>query len=299
MSRSRARTAAGLAGGLGLAGLAGVAYSATIGLTRWTLRTARVPVLDPGSAPFTILHLSDMHMLPSHSSKQEWVRSLDLLDPDLVVVTGDNLAHVDAVPSVVDALGGLLRRPGLFVFGSNDYYGPIPKSPTRYLTGRALRRGGPPLPWRDLRDAMTGAGWLDLTNSRTSVDLAGRRLEVSGVDDPHLHRDRYDDVAGPVGAADIHLGLSHSPEPRVLDRFTADGFELILCGHTHGGQLRVPGYGALVTNCGLDRARCRGLCEYTPGAWLNVSAGLGTSPYTPVRFACPPEASLLTLTTRG
>jgi predicted MPP superfamily phosphohydrolase len=56
----------------------------------------------------------------------------------------------------------------------------------------------------------------------------------------------------------------------------------------------VPLYGALVTNCGLDRGRARGLSRYD-GTWLHVSAGLGTSPYAPVRFACPPEATLLTL----
>ena len=95
--------------------------------------------------------------------------------------------------------------------------------------------------------------------------------------------------------ADVRIGLAHSPEPRVLDRFAADGFDLLLCGHTHGGQLRVPFYGALVTNCGIDRERVRWLHRWTERTWLHVSAGLGTSPYAPVRFACPPEASLLTL----
>ena len=106
-------------------------------------------------------------------------------------------------------------------------------------------------------------------------------------------------------SAEVRIGLAHSPEPRVLDRFAADGYDLLLCGHTHGGQLRVPFYGALVTNCGIDRERARWLhrwAEPTPehpsGTWLHVSAGLGTSPYAPVRFACPPEATLLTLTAR-
>jgi predicted MPP superfamily phosphohydrolase len=77
-----------------------------------------------------------------------------------------------------------------------------------------------------------------------------------------------------------------------------DGCRLILAGHTHGGQLRVPFYGALVTNCGIDRARARGLSRYE-NAWLHVSAGLGTSPFAPVRFSCPPEATLLTLVANG
>jgi predicted MPP superfamily phosphohydrolase len=117
-----------------------------------------------------------------------------------------------------------------------------------------------------------------------------------------LQADHYERIAGPVGAGvDVALGLSHTPEPRVLDAFVADGFRLVLSGHTHGGQLRVPGLGALVTNCGLDRRQARGLSPWPAGtgdpehAWLHVSAGLGTSPYAPVRFACPPEATLLTL----
>ena len=114
---------------------------------------------------------------------------------------------------------------------------------------------------------------------------------------------RLDGPADP--AADLRIGVVHSPEPRVLDRFAADGYDLLLCGHTHGGQLRVPGFGALVTNCGIDRDRVRWLHRWAPpsaanpnGTWLHISAGLGTSPYAPVRFACPPEATLLTLTAR-
>ena len=84
---------------------------------------------------------------------------------------------------------------------------------------------------------------------------------------------------------------------KVLDAFTADGYPMILAGHTHGGQVCVPFYGALVTNCGIDRARVKGLNRHHD-AWLHVSAGLGTSPYAPVRFCCPPEATLLKLVPR-
>jgi len=84
-----------------------------------------------------------------------------------------------------------------------------------------------------------------------------------------------------------------------LDQIAEDGFNLLLAGHTHGGQVCVPGVGALVTNCGLHRSMAKGLHRW-PGsdAWLHVSAGLGTHPTAPVRFACPPEASILTLIPR-
>src|SRR5690606_31680304 len=98
---------------------------------------------------------------------------------------------------------------------------------------------------------------------------------------------------------DLGIGVTHSPEPRVLDDMAADGFSLLLAGHTHGGQVRVPFVGALVTNCGLPRQMARGLHRWpNSDSWLHVSAGLGTHPTAPVRFAGRPEASLLTLIPR-
>ncbi|HEY0641120.1 MAG TPA: metallophosphoesterase [Pseudonocardiaceae bacterium] len=282
------------------AGIGGLGYAAGIERTRWTLRRATLPVLAEGEPPFTVLHISDLHMTPGQKSKQRWVAQLDELEPDLVVNTGDNLAHQQAVPAVVRALGPLLRRPGVFVFGSNDYYAPRPKNPARYLVPSDKRIHGIALPWRDLRAAMTEHGWTDLTHARHTLRIGGRTVQFAGLDDPHLKRDKYELIAGSASTeADVRIGVTHSPEPRVLDAFAGDGYDLVLAGHTHGGQLRVPFYGALVTNCGLDRTRARGASRWGAHTWLHVSAGLGTSPYAPVRFACPPEASFLTLVPRS
>jgi uncharacterized protein len=285
---------------LGLGAAAGLTYSAGYEVRAFRLRRVEVPVLRPGNRPLRVLHLSDLHLTPWQRRKRAWVRSLGALEPDLVVNTGDNLAHHAAVRPVLEAFGPLLERPGVFVPGSNDYYAPRLKNPVRYLlpdTGHRPRGGE--LPWEDLRDGMRAAGWLDLANSRGRLKVDGRELEFVGVDDPHIGRDRYDIVAGRADpAADLAVGVTHSPESRVIDAMTADGFRLVLAGHTHGGQLCVPGYGALVTNCDLDRARAKGLSRWDStddAPWLHVSAGLGTSPFTPVRFACPPEATLLTL----
>lgn len=282
-------------------GAATLAYAAAIERTHWTLRSAELPVLASGARPIKVLHISDLHMLPGHRSKQRWVAALGELQPDLVVNTGDNLSHAGAVPAVLRALRPLLDLPGLFVFGSNDYYAPKPKNPARYLMPRGRKKliHGPPLPWQDLRAAFVEHGWQDLTHVRRSVTVAGQQVFAAGVDDPHLHYDRYSTIAGrPDTNATLRLGLTHSPEPRVLDAFASDGYDLVLAGHTHGGQLRVPGIGALVTNCELDRSRARGTSRWGADMWLHVSAGLGTSPFAPLRFACPPEASLLTLVPR-
>jgi hypothetical protein len=257
-------------------------------------------VLAPDAEPLRVLHLSDLHLTPGQQRKQRWVAGLAGTDPDLVVVTGDNLAHVDAVPAALTALGPLLDRPGAFVFGSNDYFGPVLKNPLGYLRRERRHIQGPPLPAAELRDALAGAGWANLNNARATVKAGGRMIELVGVDDPHIRRDRYADVAGPGDpAADLHLGVTHSPEPRVLDAMAADGLQLILAGHTHGGQVRVPFYGALTTNSELPRRMARGLHRWPgTGSWLHVSAGLGTHPTAPVRFACPPEATILTLVPR-
>jgi predicted MPP superfamily phosphohydrolase len=294
---------------LGAAAAGATLLYATVVERNWfALRQVEVPVLAAGARPVRVLHISDVHLTPGRHRLMNWIASLDRLEPDLVVNTGDSIAHPDSVRYLVDSLGPLLDRPGVFVFGSNDLYRPRPRNPARYLwetSARRQPRTGPDLPWEKLGDAMSEAGWLDLNNQRGRIKAGGLDIAVAGVHDPHVKRDRYERVAGQADpAADLRLGVMHSPEPRMLDLFTADGYDLLLAGHTHGGQLRVPGMGALVTNCGIDRERVSGLhrhpAEGTPAdggrrAWLHVSAGLGTSPWAPARFACRPEATLLTL----
>ncbi|GGL20797.1 metallophosphoesterase [Sphaerisporangium melleum] len=284
---------------LGL-GVAGLGYASVIERNWFRLRRFDVPVLDPGRRPVRILHISDLHLTPGRTRLIDWVRSLDALNPDLVVNTGDTIAHPDAVPAYLRAVEPLLARPGLFVYGSNDLYAPRPKNPARYLwsSSKTTRQHIPNLPWTELGESMTAAGWHDMNNATARVKLGDLDVHVGGIHDSHINRDRYDEIAGPAPAdADLRLGVMHSPEPANMSRFADDGYQLLLAGHTHGGQLCIPFYGALVTNCGIDRARVKGLHRHD-SAWLHVSAGLGTSPYAPVRFSCPPEATLLTLVPR-
>ena len=157
-----------------------------------------MPLLAPGSSPLRVLHISDIHMRPSQRHKQAWLRELARWEPDLVVNTGDNLSHPRAVPAVVQTLGELLSLPGLFVFGSNDYFGPRLKNPMNYVVDPGHRTHGKPLPWQDLRAAFTERGWLDMTHTRRELEVAGLTIAAAGVDDPHIDRDRYDTIAGPA-----------------------------------------------------------------------------------------------------
>ena len=293
-----------------IAGAAGLGWS-LVEAGAFTLRRATVPVLPPGSSPLRVLHLSDLHLVPGQRRKIDWVRGLAALEPDLVVNTGDNLADREAVPGLLRSHTELFDRPGVFVLGSNDYYAPRAKNPARYLlpNGGKRRIQGVRLPTEALVRGFSEAGWVNLNNSRGRLKVGEHELEFVGVDDPHIRRDRYSEVAGPADpSVSLTIGVLHAPYRRVLDAMSADGAGLLLAGHTHGGQLCVPGYGALVTNCDLDRKRAKGVSRWPaegPQAaarpedpWLHVSAGLGTSPYTPVRFACRPEATLLTLAPR-
>jgi predicted MPP superfamily phosphohydrolase len=309
LSRAAIHTAASIVA----VGVGGLAYASLIERNAFTLRRASVPVLPPGAAALRVLHVSDIHLVPRQARKIEWIRGLAALEPDLVVNTGDNLADLDAVPAVLRALEPLLAFPGVFVMGSNDYFAPTFKNPVLYLTkAHARSTASIPLPTADLADGLTRAGWADLNNARAALSVGGQALEFVGVDDAHLNYDRYAAVAGaPDPSAALTVGVTHAPYRRILDSMTADGAGLVIAGHTHGGQLCLPFYGTLVTNCDLDRRRAKGVSRWWPGAgdtpsseapagaaWLEVSAGLGTSPYAPVRFACRPEATLLTLTAK-
>jgi predicted MPP superfamily phosphohydrolase len=289
--------------GVGGVGAGCLAYAGLYEVNAFRLRRVNVAVLPSDARPIRVLHVSDVHMTPAARARQRWLSSLRALEPDLVINTGDNLAHEEAVPYVLDSFGRLLDRPGVYVWGANDYYAPKFKNPLRYLKGpsRSDRLPERTLPWQDLGRGFKEAGWIDLTHTRALLEIKGVRLGFRGTDDAHIDQDRYAEVAGPIDhdEIDVAIGVTHAPYRRVIDAMAYDGHDLIIAGHTHGGQVCVPFYGALVTNCDLDTRRAKGLSKHSAGgrtAWMHVSAGVGTSPYAPIRFACPPEATLLTLT---
>lgn len=291
----RLRTAAGVAAAA--AGLVGPFMEPLFPV----LRRATIPVLPAGSPPLRLLHVSDLHLLPRHGRRSQWIRRLADLRADVVVSTGDHISSAAAIPLLAATLAALTAdaTPGLFVPGNNDYYSPTRPSFAAYLSPGPPVKRGPDLPWAQAVRALELVGWSDLTHRRQSLIVHGVPLVLAGTDDAHLRRDHYERIAGPVEAGAVGIGVTHTPQRRLLSRFSADGFRLLLAGHTHGGQLRLPGLGPLVTNCDLPRSRARGLTRGPDGGWLHVSAGLGTSPYAPIRLFCRPEVSLLTLVGSG
>ena len=284
--------------GIGAAGLAWGLAEARM----FCVRRFEVPVLPAGHAPLRILHLSDLHLVARQKAKLRFVASLADLEPDLVINTGDNIAEPEAMEPLFTAWAGLRDTPGVFVFGSNDYYRPKFRNPAAYLLRPTSREGEPvlprDLPWRELGSRMQSWGWQDLTHRRVKLEVAGRSIAFRGTDDAHLGLDDYALVAGPPDHADLNIGVTHAPYLRLLDAMAADRMDLIVAGHTHGGQVCVPFKGAIITNCDLEPARAKGLSSHTHGghtAHLHVSAGVGSSPFAPYRFACRPEVSLLTL----
>lgn len=293
-SWSRALAAGAVAAG------AGLAY-ATLEPRWYRVRHVTVPgvLRDPAARPLRLLHVSDVHLVPGQQHRVDALASLAELDHHLVVATGDLLGAEGAEEATAAALAPLTSgRPGLVVLGSNDVFGPVPKSPLAYLTRPERRVHGPLLDTARLVEQLRAAGYRTLRNETAVVETAAGRVAVGGMNDPHL-----DPAAIPPAqvlrlpdpTAVLRLGLVHAPYRHALDRLLDAGYDLLLAGHTHGGQLRIPGIGALVANCDLPLSQVRGLSRHDRG-WLHVSPGLGQSRYAPVRVACRPEATLLELT---
>lgn len=269
----------------------------------YTLRRVEANLLPEGAPEVRVLHISDFHLTTAQQAKQQFIASLAELMPDLIVNTGDNIAQAAAIDPLLQALEPLRGVPGVFAFGSNDYHAPRFRNPLSYLakgsSGASGESSRTALPTDELAARLGELGWVNLTQARAVLEIAGQRFAFRGTDDAHLALDDYSAVAGPADPdAVLNIGVTHAPYLHLLDAMTADGMDLIFAGHTHGGQVCVPGYGALITNCDLEPARVKGLSTHTVAgrtSHLHVSAGLGTSPFAPYRFACRPEVTLLTL----
>lgn len=251
--------------------------------------------------PFTILHISDLHFAPGQNKKAGYLKELAGLRPDLVINTGDNLGHAQAINPALAALAPLMDLPGVFVNGSNDYRAPKPRNPLKYLSGPSKTQSTRDLDTNRFTRELETAGWLNLNNQAGSMDIKGTRLGFLGLDDPHENLDNLPGLSKQrlsVESSEVFFGVAHAPYIRVIESFTKLDTSLIFAGHTHGGQVCLPGQKALVTNCDLPTQYAAGLSAWEFGdkqSMLHVSQGLGCSIYAPIRLFCPPSATLLTI----
>ncbi len=284
------------------AGAACVAYGTFVERRWYALRRVTVPgVLRSGAGRLRILHVSDVHLVPGQDHRVRFLEELSGEDHDLVVATGDLMGAADAEDATVEALAPLTRdgRPGLVVLGSNDLYGPVVKSPLSYFVSPRRRSHGARLDTQRMVDGLAEHGYRTLRNEAVTVETQAGTVVAGGIDDPHLRTTVLPDPSAVAGPRDtdavLRLGLVHAPYLAALDVLVDAGHDLLMAGHTHGGQVRFPPVGALVANCDLPLDQARGLSRHHD-RWLHVSAGLGHSVYAPFRFACRPEATLLELT---
>lgn len=289
-------------------GAAAVAWAALVERHLYAIRSETLPLLRAGAvAPLRVLVWSDLHLLPGQRRRVDFVRrAVERTGPDLLVSAGDNLEHPDVVEDVVALHRDVVQdRPAVAVLGAHDRWGPSFRSPVRYLAGPSRGRYGQRLDEERLVGGLEDAGWVVLRNRGARVATSAGPVDVVGLGDAHVDHDAPEEVDWPPSDAStgaspavLRLGVAHAPYRRVLEAFDRRGFDLALCGHTHGGQLRVPGWGALVTNSDLPAAQARGTSRFGADLWLHVSAGLGHSTYAPARFACRPELSVLDLVPR-
>jgi predicted MPP superfamily phosphohydrolase len=270
-----------------------VAYGVLVERRWFRVQRYRLDIL-PTDLPerLDVLHLSDLHYVKGDAKKTAFLASLP--KADVTVVTGDLLGEPQAVETVVAALEPTRGRlASWFVLGSNDYFKPEPVNYLRYFSRKKVRhRRGVRGRAADLVAQLERDGWEHLKNVRhPDAALNGTRIELVGMDDPHIHR--HDMRVIPRTAPErFGVAVVHSPDPAA--ELAAMGYDLIVAGHTHGGQVRMPFVGALVSNCSLPPRMASGLFRLGR-SYMHVSPGMGPSKYAPFRFLCRPEATLLEL----
>jgi len=251
--------------------------------------------LPKGTNAIRVLQIGDIHLAPWQKNKMKFLRSLGEKQIDLVVNTGDNLGHKNAIKPLLDTLGPLLTKPGVFVHGSNDYFSPVAKNPFGYIFHSSAKPNSAALDTQELTKGFEDAGWVNLNNRFADVQVNGTRIRFLGIDDYHIGYAKFDLL---VRSDNFSIALTHAPYMEAIEKLAGLGAQMIFAGHTHGGQVRFPFVGALTTNSDLPNKFARGLSGWEfegQSSVLSVVAGLGNSIFAPVRFFCRPEVRLITL----
>ena len=236
-----------------------------------TRRRLACPGLPPAFDGLRVLHVTDLHLDSGHSPAAAVLREADSLEPDLVMVTGDLVSTCCGVDEGEQFLRAFANRwPTYVVLGNSDQ--------------RAIRK-------RELIARWQETGATILVNERVEVKRNGSRIWIAGVDDPHQGRDSLELALRNVPPEDFALLLAHSPDIALRPR--VEEADLVLCGHTHGGQVCFPWLGAIYTRTRIARKYASGLHRIN-GATVLISRGAGSTKLG-IRMHCPPEITLLTL----
>lgn len=268
-------------------------YSLWIEPRRIRIRKRRIDLQGPPMRPLEILHLSDLHFNPGQVAQKNIIQRIAEVPVDLVFITGDFIDGTDGIEPCLEILRPLRARYGIFcVLGNHDYYRTSWRN-LMHRTGdtRIFKR----MERNDIDRLVAGLKDLGITvlrNERKTVTIENHSITIAGLDDPYTERgdigktfDRYT-KNGPC------LVLSHAPEP--YKQLADLGADLVFCGHTHGGQIRIPFFGALITRTLAPRPLAYGLNRIDQ-TLIYTTSGMGTSHITPPRFLCPPEVNFFTI----
>lgn len=240
-------------------------------ITRVEVPVSRLPQALDG---LEIIHLTDLHLRGYGPFEQDLLRAVARLDAPIVAVTGDFLAGPGGADALIPLLMEIGRERTVFgVLGNHDHR--------------------PPVNTRALANDLARAGVRLLVNSSEIVLARGARLRIAGVDDPHTGRDDLEAALARDGDSrdEPVILLAHSPD--VFPAAVEAGVHLVLAGHTHGGQICLPGGYAPWTNSRLGRRFAAGLFRDGPTRMF-VSRGIGTVRWN-IRLFCPPEIAVVRL----
>lgn len=235
-----------------------------------------VPALPSGLEGLRILHVSDLHLAPGSALACELPDVAASVPHDLALYTGDYIDDDAGIAPVAALLARMPRVEGAYAVLGNHDYRPYGRHDGANDVGA-------------LRQALSGAGLHLLMNA--AQPICGGELFIVGVDDPATHHDDLDRAMSGVPEGACSLLLAHTPD--IALRLGRHRPGLILAGHTHGGQIRLPLLGPLITMSKLPRDKVMGLQE-VGGVRLFVTRGIGYSGLN-IRLGCPPEVALLTL----
>jgi uncharacterized protein len=243
-----------------------------------------------GARRLKILHLSDLHLCAPEKQKLEFLAQLPCHQYDLVVLTGDIFENESGLQYALQIVSSKPKLGSYAVLGNHDYYAYTWWNKTYGQIDRKYRH---PAQKRDVQpfiDALHSGGITTLRNE--AVTLPEANLHLVGIDYPGTTETVVRELSAQAPPESLIIALMHLP--RRLQQLVNSGVHMAFAGHTHGGQIRVPGFGALITDSELPRHEASGLVR-RGDTLIHVSRGLSADPKTNFRLFCPPAATVLEL----